>query len=545
MLVSKKQQQSSPSLSHFVALSLLSTSALASSSHFSAPTRFPAHVNTINPKIPLTQRGSYFARLRQNDGVVDLSSLTSQITVARNTMQTGAYKYFRRKHRHLAGFEIGSATEHFLDSVWTTVSNANDDRKLNLKRQKNPLTNYDDGALWAGTISVGTPPQEFSICFDTGSADLWVADSSVKDAGLQTYDVNASSTAKPTDDRFGILYGDGSTVAGPLYTDDVSIAGIKAQNAYVASATTVSSQFYGGDIDGVLGMAYPSLSNSGEKTIFQSMNEQGLVDGNLFSFELGDNDEGELFLGGTDSSRYEGSIVYSPVTQPAYWTIEGEVGVNGRGITTEMVIDTGTTLIIAPPQAAAAFFKNVPTAKPWQDSFYIYECSVEWTAQFAFDGEDFTIPSKFLNLGLTEAGSKWCVAGVAAQDMGLGERWLVGGVFLRTVYSVFNFEKNAVGFAHLRGKDYIPVSSSPSNASDSAIPSSASSTTDEPSQASSTLLPSSFGTPSSVTPSATSSTTTKRTRGPSKSSRSGPAWLSPSPSSTATATRGAILSGLL
>lgn len=61
-------------------------------------------------------------------------------------MQAGAYKYFRRKHHRLAGFEIGSATEHFLDSVWHKVSNANDDRKLNLKRQQNQLTNYDDGS---------------------------------------------------------------------------------------------------------------------------------------------------------------------------------------------------------------------------------------------------------------------------------------------------------------------------------------------------------------------------------------------------------------
>ena len=64
-------------------------------------------------------------------------------------------------------------------------------------------------------------------------------------------------------------------------------------------------------------MAYPAISNSGEKTIFESLHEQGVVDRNLFSFELGDSDEGELYLGGTDASRYEGSIVYSPVTQPA------------------------------------------------------------------------------------------------------------------------------------------------------------------------------------------------------------------------------------
>jgi len=61
-------------------------------------------------------------------------------------MQTGAYKYFRRQHHRLPGFHIAASTESFLDSVWHEISNSNDDLKLNLKRQQNPLTNYDDGA---------------------------------------------------------------------------------------------------------------------------------------------------------------------------------------------------------------------------------------------------------------------------------------------------------------------------------------------------------------------------------------------------------------
>ncbi|GAA5955050.1 hypothetical protein JCM3765_003172 [Sporobolomyces pararoseus] len=555
--ISMNQQSSSSSptaghsfsLSTLVILSLLSTTALASTSHHSsaphtsARSRFnAASVKQLNPKIPLIQRGTYFSRLRQNNGVVDLSSLNSQITVARNKMQTGAYKYYRRRHQRLAGFEIASVTEHFLDSVWQEVHNANDDRKLNLKRQQNPLKNYDDGSLWAGTLSVGTPPQEFTVCFDTGSADMWVADSSVKDANLQTYNVNSSSTAKPTNDRFGILYGDGSTVAGPLYQDTVDVAGLKAENAYVASATTVSPQFYGGDIDGILGLGYPAISNSGEKTIFQSLQEQGLVDQNLFSFELGDNEEGELYLGGSDSSRFEGELNYSPVTQQAYWIIEGNVGVAGKSSKTEMIIDTGTTLVIAPVAAAAQLYKNVPTAKKWKDSFYIYDCSIEWTAQFTFNGQDFTIPSKYLNLGLTEAGSNYCVSGIAAQEMGLGDRWLVGGVFLRTVYSVFNLEKNAVGFAPLKGKNYSAgMVGSPSSSSSQASSASSVSSAVTPSQTSSTPLSSSFvssrvpsATASPVSSTVTSTTTSKRTRlrGPRSSTKTSTSSPSPSPSSS-------------
>ena len=115
------------------------------------------------------------------------------------------------------------------------------------------------------------------------------------------------------------------------------------------------------------------------------------------------------------------------------WTVEGNAGVNGKISNTAapMIMDTGTTLVIAPPEQATEFYKNVPSAKKWKDSFYIYKCSEEWEATFEFNGQQFTVPSKYTNLGLTAKGSEWCVSGIASQDMGLGDNWLVGGVFLR------------------------------------------------------------------------------------------------------------------
>ena len=97
-------------------------------------------------------------------------------------------------------------------------------KKLKLKgRQAEPLTNLLDDVEWAGPVKIGTPGSEHLINFDTGSADLWVPSAECKSdvcADKSQYVANASSTSTKKEGRFSIQYGDGSTVSGPIFTDN-------------------------------------------------------------------------------------------------------------------------------------------------------------------------------------------------------------------------------------------------------------------------------------------------------------------------------------
>ena len=82
------------------------------------------------------------------------------------------------------------------------------------------LVDYQN-ELWAGTIAIGTPPQAFSVDFDTGSSDTFVPGPycNVNCVGHRLYEPSQSTTAVDLDTSFRLGFGDGSAVTGLEYTD--------------------------------------------------------------------------------------------------------------------------------------------------------------------------------------------------------------------------------------------------------------------------------------------------------------------------------------
>ena len=92
----------------------------------------------------------------------------------------------------------------------------------------NALTDDNNGELWHGSISVGTPAQVYTVDFDTGSSDLFLPSTSCTSncKGHKLYNPTASSTSIDRRKTFYLQYGDGSYVRGQQYTETVSVAGL-------------------------------------------------------------------------------------------------------------------------------------------------------------------------------------------------------------------------------------------------------------------------------------------------------------------------------
>ncbi|PCH37777.1 acid protease [Wolfiporia cocos MD-104 SS10] len=319
------------------------------------------------------------------------------------------------------------------------------------KRQSESLTDQDEEE-WTGTVDIGTPSQSFVIDFDTGSSDLWVASSSCSSCEASaTYDPSASSTSEEQSGTFEIEYGDGSTASGPIYTDDVSVAGISVTGQYLSAVDSESGDLVGDVADGLMGMGWPALSQLDADPFFWTAIDQGAVSQGVFGFYLADSGS-ELYLGGTDSYYYTGDIeYYDLVSSAGYWQIGGASAiVNGETVVSdiETIIDSGTTLMYGPPSAVEDFYSNIDGAQSIGDGAYGIPCDSFPTIAFTWGGNTFTISSDAFNLG--SVGDGLCQAALGGDDLGFGDNvWLLGDTLLQSVYTAFSVDDSAVGFANL------------------------------------------------------------------------------------------------
>merc|ERR1711988_277633 len=182
-------------------------------------------------------------------------------------------------------------------------------------------------AQWWGPITLGTPAQNFNVCFDTGSSNLWVPSKSVDMWGWlkNKYHSEKSSTYTKNGDELEIQYGSGA-IKGFFSKDHGSFGGLEIKDIDFGEINTLSWNFVATKFDGILGMGWKAISVKGYDTVFDKIQQQKLADPS-FSFYLTStpgSDGSELILGGVDSKYYTGDFKYSPLTSESYWLIGGD-----------------------------------------------------------------------------------------------------------------------------------------------------------------------------------------------------------------------------
>ena len=149
------------------------------------------------------------------------------------------------------------------------------------------LTDYYNNE-YVGTIGVGTPPQEITVVFDTGSSDVWVPSvtcSNCPNSARHTshYNPALSSTYIPTmknaiwGDRdqqtFYLHYGSGS-VSGTVCTESLTLNSISLTQVSIGEVTYEDTTIASFDMDGIFGLAFEGIAAVTKPSPLHVMQEQ-------------------------------------------------------------------------------------------------------------------------------------------------------------------------------------------------------------------------------------------------------------------------------
>ncbi|TMW63986.1 hypothetical protein Poli38472_014691 [Pythium oligandrum] len=373
-----------------------------------------------------------------------------------------------------------------------------------------PLENYDQMQFY-GTVHVGSPPQAFRVIFDTGSSDVWVPSVSCRAcAGMHRYRASASATHRalpassinlyanvttiqddhdPMDDqqdaRFELQYGSG-VVKGQVMHENVYLGDALAlKDVLVGNVDVQGDQIQRFQTEGIVGLAMEPLARITTPSLLQMLHESSEYTLPLvFSLYISPfptaEPHSQLLFGGVDDELAGPDAVwhrFPTVQDPSssahgFWSLHMDQGWIGdapliaptdKKHPTVAIVDSGTSLILLPPCAFDTTIRTIQTALGGRfrnhtkhgGGFSCRNCEHDEFPALSFD---FVKPSdvsesstKPRTQRFTLQGSDYvrCEHGVCTTqlDVSSSELVILGDVFLRAYYTVFDYETRQIGFA--------------------------------------------------------------------------------------------------
>ena len=289
-------------------------------------------------------------------------------------------------------------------------------------------------------------PAAPQVIFDTGSSNLWVAAYNCSlSCGLHArYDPAKSSTYRANGTKFAIRYASGP-VSGWVEQDLVNVGGLATNVSFamVDDAGGLGPAFLIGQFDGIMGLAFASISVDAMTPVFQAFVQNNMLDENVFGFYLESSGQsGELEIGGIDRAHYSGDLQWIDLSSDTYWETKlDRVSVGGVpaavGVV-KAVFDTGTSLLAMPVADVAAIAKQVG-ATPLIEGEYTIDCGKIPSLPdmtITVGGTDFVLTGADYVLNVDNLGVE-CLLGLVGLSIPppAGPLVILGDVFQRKYYT--------------------------------------------------------------------------------------------------------------
>jgi pepsin A len=316
-----------------------------------------------------------------------------------------------------------------------------------------------------GTITIGTPAQQFQVLFDTGSGNLLVP-STVCDGSAcakhrrfnvsgSTSSVNIAFSSQPDtpvgddgdQDVVNLVYGTGEAI-GTIVKDQVCVGSICAHADLVAANEESDAPFGDAPFDGIFGLGLAKLSEGPAFNMLDSMKRSKSISKGLFSVFLGATaeEDSEILFGSYRPEHMASKPVWVAVMNTGFWQVPLEaVMVRGKPLAiignSSAVLDTGTSLLAGPPDAINALLDDLNVATDCSNYGKLPDVS------FVIGGNTLSLsPEDYVN---RNADGTDCTMPLMTQDVKSGEGpvWILGDPFLRKYYTIYDRDTMQVGFA--------------------------------------------------------------------------------------------------
>ncbi|KAF9197637.1 hypothetical protein BGZ49_001842 [Haplosporangium sp. Z 27] len=236
----------------------------------------------------------------------------------------------------------------------------------------------------------------------------------------------------------------------------------------MASVDTGSTAAAG--VDGILGLGIDTSSQVGNirppitSMLSQNEIEQGVVSVWLNKASNQDaslSDGGRFIFGGIDESLYTGKITYVPLTSTKDWQITiDQLFIGRKELSLSMaassaIVDTGSSYILFPDYLATAFHRAIPNSQYDSKLGWMIPCSLGNSKSvgdliFVLGGTKFSVPISDIVIQKS-AYNGYCLSAIDSwvelPGHGSQSGILLGDLFIKNQYVVYDYDKQRMGFA--------------------------------------------------------------------------------------------------
>ncbi|XP_057583127.1 pregnancy-associated glycoprotein 2-like [Hippopotamus amphibius kiboko] len=331
-----------------------------------------------------------------------------------------------------------------------TSQNATDDPLISLQ----PLRKILD-VCYVGNITIGTPPQEFKVLFDTALSCTWIPSINCSRTSCRRHNLfnpQLSTTIRLTSLSINIKYSTGR-IAGVLAYDTIRIMKlVDIDQPFVLTET--QSGFDHVIFDGVLGLGHPRFGPKNYIPVFDNLKKQGVISEPIFAFYLSNRKENGsvVMFGGVDHRYHKGSLKWIPVSRTRFWQIAmNRITMNGWMVgcfhQCEAILNTGTTWLAGPTRLVTGIQKLI-NAKAFGEEYQVPCSNIRSLPSiiFTINGNEYTVPPVAY---IWKSPYNTCVSRFrgGTETWNHLETWVLGDAFLRMYLSVYDRRKRMVGLA--------------------------------------------------------------------------------------------------